>query len=130
VEVTYKLDLSGVLHVSAQHLPSGTSAAVQIANSPYRLTALRRSAARTEVEQLRAGAGEGAAVDTATESDLALAMAMVARARRAIERGTDDATALDRVKASLVALNEAVEKKAPDTADRTDALSDALLDLV
>jgi hypothetical protein len=57
-------------------------------------------------------------------------MAMVARARRAIERGTDDATALDRVKASLVALNEAVEKKAPDTADRTDALSDALLDLV
>jgi len=132
VEVTYKLDLSGVLQVSAQHLPSGTSAAVQIANSPYRLTALRRSAARTEVEQLRAsaGAGEGAAVDTATESDLALASAMMSRARRAIERGTDDATALDRVKASLVALNEAVEKKAPDTADRTDALSDALLDLV
>jgi molecular chaperone DnaK len=130
VEVTYKLDLSGVLHVSAQHLPSGTSAAVQIANSPYRLTALRRAAARTEVEELRAGAGEGAAVDTATESDLALAIAMISRARRAIERGADDPTALDRVKASLVALNEAVEKKAPDTADRTDALSDALLDLV
>jgi hypothetical protein len=31
---------------------------------------------------------------------------------------------------SLGALSEAVEKKAPDTADRTDALSDALLDLV
>ena len=130
VEVTYKLDLSGVLHVSAQHLPSGTSAAVQIANSPYRLTAQRRAAARTEVEQVRVGAGEGAAVDTATETDLALAAAMLARARRAIERGADDATALERVKASLGALDAAVEKKAPDTADRTDALSDALLDLV
>jgi molecular chaperone DnaK len=130
VEITYRLDLSGVLHVSAQHLPSGTSAAVQIANSPYRLTAQRRAAARAEVEELRAGAGEGAAVDAATATDLSLAEAMLARARRALERGTDDAGALERVKVALLALVEAVEKKAPDTADRTDALSDALLDLV
>jgi molecular chaperone DnaK len=130
VEVTYKLDLSGVLHVSAQHVPSGTSAAVQIANSPYRLTSQRRAAARVEVEELRAGAGEGAALDHATETDLSLAAAMLARAQRAVERGADDVEALEHVKASLAALQEAVAKKAPDTAERTDGLSDALLDLV
>ena len=82
VEVTYRLDLSGVLHVSAQHLPSGTSAEVHIANSPYRLTAQRRAATRAEVEELREGASEGTAVDTATESDLSLANAMLGRAKK------------------------------------------------
>jgi len=130
VEVTFRLDLSGVLHVSAQHLPSGTSAAVQIANSPYSLTAQRRAAARAEVEELRAGATEDTAVEAATETDLSLARAMLARAQKAVARGGDDAAAIERVKAAIVALDEAVARKAADASERTDALSDALLDLL
>lgn len=129
IELTFRLDLSGVLHVSAQHLPSGTSAAVVIANSPYRLTAQRRAQARAEVEELRAGAGEGHAVEKATETDLSLARAMLARARKAIGLGAGEAAALDRVRAVVASLEEAVESASPRTAELTDALSDALLDL-
>ncbi len=136
VEITFRLDLSGVLHVSAQHLSSGTSAAVQIANSPYSLTAHRRAAAKAEVEELRAGAGEGAAVagegaavEAATETDLSLARAMLARAEKAVTREAE-AGALERAKAAMADLKAAVESRSPDTAELTDALSDALLDLL
>ncbi len=129
VEVTFRLDLSGVLHVSAQHVPSGTSAAVQIANSPYSLTAHRRAAAKAEVEALRASAGEGIAVERATETDLSLARAMLSRAEKAISRGGDPAV-VARVKAAVAALTASVDAAAPDTAEHTDALSDALLDLL
>jgi molecular chaperone DnaK len=129
VELTFRLDLSGVLHVSAQHLPSGTSATVQIANSPYNLTAQKRAAAKAEVEELRAGAGEGSAVETATETDLSLARAMLARAEKAIPRG-GEAGAVARAREAAMNLKAAVESRSPDTAERTDALSDALLDLL
>jgi molecular chaperone DnaK len=130
VEVTFRLDLSGVLHVSAQHLPSGTSAAVQIANSPYRLTAQRRAAERAEVEELRAGATEAEPEEEVDEADLSLARAMLARARKALERGSDDAAALDRVRSAMATLELAVEGRSPDAVALTDALSDALLDLL
>ncbi|WP_438030359.1 Hsp70 family protein [Sorangium sp. So ce233] len=132
VEVTFRLDLSGVLHVAAAHLPSGTSAAVEIANSPYQLTELRRAAAQAEVDALRAVASEGERDDgEATESDLSLARAMLARAERALGRAPrdGDAAALARVRGAAAALTEAVERRAPETAALTDELSDALLDL-
>jgi molecular chaperone DnaK len=138
IEVTFKLDLSGVLHVSARHLASGKSAEVEIAHSPYRLTEQRRAQDRAEVEALRAigaatdGAGgeegEGEEV-TATESELSLANAMLARARRARERG-GEAEVLGRVDEAAKVLEAAVASKAPATAELTDELSDALLDLV
>lgn len=133
VEVTFRLDLSGVLHVAATHLPSGTSAAVEIANSPYQLTELRRAAAQAEVDALRAVASEGERDDgEATESDLSLARAMLARAERALGRAPrdGDAAALAWVRGAAAVLTEAVERRAPGTAALTDELSDALLDLV
>ena len=130
VELTFRLDLSGVLHVTAQHLSSGTSANVVIANSPYQLTAQRRSAARAEVEELREGATEGHAEEHATETDLSLARAMLTRARKAVERGSDDAAALERAKGAIGALEAATARRSPDVAALTDALSDALLDLL
>ncbi|MEZ4295996.1 MAG: Hsp70 family protein [Polyangiaceae bacterium] len=129
VEVTYRLDLSGVLHVSAEHLPSGTSASVQITNSPYRLTEQHRAAAKAEIEELRAGASEGHADETATETDLSLARAMLTRAEKALAKG-GDTEAHQRVRAAISALQSAASKKSSETATLTDALSDALLDLL
>jgi molecular chaperone DnaK len=129
VEVTFRLDLSGVLHVQAQHLPSGRSAAVQIADSPYRLSEQRRTSGRAEIEELRAGAraeGEGP-----TESDLSLARAMLGRAERALERGagvSDEER--ERVRAAMRALSAAVASGDPRTMELCDALSEAVLDLL
>ncbi|WP_437616400.1 Hsp70 family protein [Sorangium sp. So ce834] len=130
VEVTFRLDLSGVLHVAATHLPSGARAAVEIANSPYQLTELRRAAAQAEVEALRAAASEGELGGEATESDLSLARAMLARAERALGLPGGDDAALARVRSAAAALTEAVARRAPGTAALMDELSDALLDLV
>jgi molecular chaperone DnaK len=129
VEVTFRLDLSGVLHVSAQHLPSGRSADVRIADSPYRLTAQRRTSARAEVERLRARApAQGGGP---SESDLSLATAMLARARRVLSDGAaqgDEGRA--RVQQAADALAGAASSRDPRTTELCDALSDALLDLV
>jgi molecular chaperone DnaK len=149
VEVTFRLDLSGVLYVSAVHVPSGRSAGVSIANSPYRLTEQRRQEAKAEVEAMRAArstASEGArgelpsSSSTETEgrgdsaiassSELSLANAMLARARRATERASVDPSARDKARAAADALAQAVEVKAINVAALTDSLSDALLDLV
>jgi molecular chaperone DnaK len=130
VEVSFKLDLSGVLHVHAQHLPSGKSAEVEIADSPYKLTQQRRTAARAEVEELRARAPEEAE-EGLSASDLSLAAAMLGRARRALEKGAgEDEEARERAREATAALEAAVARKAPETMDLCDALSDALLDLV
>ena len=130
VEVSFRLDLSGVLHVSAQHLASGRSANVRIANSPYQLTEVRRAAAQAEIEALRAaGAGEGEESEV-TESDLSLANAMLMRAQRAMESDAGDAATRGRVEQAAAALSRAVAAKDPTIVVLTDELSDALLDLV
>jgi molecular chaperone DnaK (HSP70) len=130
VEVSFRLDLSGVLHVSAQHLASGRSANVRIANSPYQLTEVRRAAAQAEIEALRAaGAGEGEENEV-TESDLSLANAMLMRAQRAMESDAGDAPTRGRVERAAAALSRAVVAKDPTIVVLTDELSDALLDLV
>jgi molecular chaperone DnaK len=130
VEVTFRLDLSGVLQVAATHVPSGTSAAVEITNSPYRLTEERRVTAQAEIEALRAAASEGDTVAAATESDLSLAKAMLSRAGRALDDPARAPAAAARVRSAAAALEAAVEKKHPRTAELTDELSDALLDLM
>ena len=128
VEVTFRLDLSGVLHVHAEHLPSGRSAEVHIADSPYRLTEQRHRSAHAEVEAIRAAAP--AAEPGASESDLSLARAMLGRAGRALEKGEGDEASRARVRDAAGALKAAIEARAADVMDRSDALSDALLDLI
>jgi molecular chaperone DnaK (HSP70) len=132
IEVTFRLDLSGVLHVRAQHLPSGVAADVRIADSPYGLTQQRREKARAEVERMRAEAP--APVEGLSDSDLSLATAMLARARRALENGVGESSgageARERVRAASDALSEAVAGRDPRAMELCDALSDALLDLV
>jgi molecular chaperone DnaK len=128
VEVTFKLDLSGVLHVRAVHVLSGRSAETHITESPYRLTEQHRRSASAEVEQIRAAAPEAAAGPS--EQDLSLARAMAARAAKALEKGGGDDEARAKVKVAAEALEAAIAARSAEVMDRCDALSDALLDLV
>lgn len=128
VEVTFRLDLSGVLHVRAQHLPSGLAADVHIADSPYRLTEQRRRAAGAEVEEIRANAP--AVEEGPSANDISLAQAMLGRAARALETPGGDEAAKARVKDAAKVLEEAIKARDRAMLERCDALSDALLDLV
>ena len=124
VEIKFRLDLSGLLHIAATHLPSGRSAEVTIANSPYRLTEVKREAAKKEVDALRVlKPAQGA-----SDSDLSLARAMLARADKAMASGSGDA--LRAVQAAREALQQAIDDADVTVAEKMDALSDALLDLM
>ena len=127
VDVTFQLDLSGLLHVTATHLPSGKSAKVTIADSPYRLTELKRKQAAEQVELLRATAQEEPA--GVSEADLSLARAMLARADKALASAdeSEDRVVVEAARAELL---EAIETGAEDIEERMDDLSDALLDLM
>ncbi len=144
VHVTFALDLSGVLHVEATHGPSGRSARVSIANSPYRLTELRREEAKEMVQELRE---QGPCSDSAPqEAARAAAQALLARAEAAIaaaERSSSADTepsngaeaepsdkAVAQAHQARERLAESLRRDA-DTIDAdADALADALLDLV
>jgi molecular chaperone DnaK len=128
VEVTFKLDLSGVLHVRAVHVPSGRTAEAHITESPYRLTEQHRRRAGAEVEQIRAAAPEAA--EGPSEHDLSLARAMAGRAVKALEKEGGDEAARAAVKTAALALEEAIAARSADVVERCDALSDALLDLI
>jgi molecular chaperone DnaK len=129
IEVTFELDLSGVLHVTAKHVPSGVQGMVTFAHSPYRLTEQRRKAAREQVKQLEATVKRGD-VQEADEADLSLARAMLTRGRKALEKATDAAPeVLNRLKSAIGELNRAVENKLPTVPEATDKVSDVLLDL-
>lgn len=145
VEVAFKLDLSGVLHVTARHVPSGRSAQVTIANGPYQLTAQRRDEARRELDALRARVADGAAVEPeasrpaaagpAAKADPRRSEAATTRARSLLTKA-DKALAsqppsgalstVGRARAALAAALDA----GGDIDEATDALADALLDLV
>ena len=128
VEVTFRLDLSGVLHVRALHVPSGVSADVHIAESPYRLTEQVRKSAGAEVAAMRAQAPEAARGPS--ESDISLAGAMHGRALRALAKEGGDEATRARVSAAATTLLAAIEARDPELMDRSDELSDALLDLI
>ncbi len=132
VEVTFRLDLSGVLHVRAVHVPSGRSADVHIADSPYQLTEVRRRSAGAEVTAMRelGAAADERAAEGPSSSDLSLARAMLGRAKRALEKEGGDEAARDRVRAAVTALEAAIEARDPGVMDHSDDLSDALLDLI
>lgn len=129
VEVTFKLDLSGVLHVSAKHVPSGTSATVTFADSPYRLTEQKRKAAREQIEQLRSGDGAQGVAERAADADLKLARALLSRAEKALAANPSAQEAAARVSTAMAALKAAADSADPAVADLADALSDALFDL-
>jgi molecular chaperone DnaK len=143
VEVRFRLDLSGVLDVTATHLPSGKAASVTIEHSPYRLSEQTRQRAQAQIEALRDASGPSGAADSppaderASEAELALAQALLARAERALStpRHSDDqpaheAAAVERVRTARADLAAAVTERGPDVGARSDALSDALLDLL
>jgi molecular chaperone DnaK len=124
VEVCFRLDLSGVLSVTATHVPSGTRAEVEIARSPSRLSEARRIAERAEVAELRE-----LSPAPANDADRKLALALLQRAERAL--ATTDATSEDaaRARATVERVTLAVERRSDDLGEAMDALGDALLDL-
>jgi molecular chaperone DnaK len=131
VELTFRLDLSGVLTARAKHIPSGLDAKVTFANSPYHLTAQRREAQRSEVAALRdVSANDSAPATEASDSDRKLADALIKRAQRSLAQAEGvDATARKKVEAAVSNLSEALAGRGKDVATLIDALSDALLDL-
>ena len=127
VDVTFRVDLSGVVHIRATHGPSGRAAEVTIANSPYRLTAQKREAARAEVESMRAATPAGPSA-AASQADLQLARAMILRAEKVLERADADAERA-RLREATDALVRALGDSDPSMSRLTEAVSDALLDL-
>lgn len=130
IEVVFKLDLSGVLHVRAKHVPSGKDATVVFANSPHRLTAQKRQAARAQIEAMRAAAPALPASPEVSEADLSLAKAMMTRARKALDGVQAETEAASRVSKCMQELTRAVSAKDAAVPELTDKLSDALLDLM
>lgn len=131
VEVTFQLDLSGVLHASAKHVASGRSATVTFADSPYRLTELKRKSARAEVQELLAAGTEDRSGPAIAKADLELAKALLARAEKALEAAssaTDETR--ERVRGAMKNLSAAIEAGDPRMGELEDALSDALFDLM
>jgi len=131
VEVTFRLDLSGVLDVTALHVPSGKSTRVTFSDSPYRLSEQRLQSARKELESLRAISAP--ADDAPNPAALSLAKAMLKRADNALSAGSPantDPQPRTRVEAARVRLVQAIETRTPDLIEATDELSDALLDLL
>jgi molecular chaperone DnaK len=131
VEVTFQLDLSGVLHASAKHVASGRSATVTFADSPYRLTELKRKSARAEVQELLAAGTEDSSGPAIAKADLELAKALLARAEKALEAAssaTDETR--ERVRGAMKDLSAAIEAGDPRMGELEDALSDALFDLM
>ena len=131
VELTFRLDLSGVLAVRAKHVPSGLDARVTFANSPYHLTAQRREAQRSELMALRAvSPNESVTAAEVSQSDRKLADALITRARRCLEQADNiESTAREKVESAISELSEALAGSGKDATSLIDALSDALLDL-
>ncbi|MBX3274619.1 MAG: Hsp70 family protein [Sandaracinaceae bacterium] len=128
VDVTFRLDLSGVLHVTATHRPSGQSATTTIRNGPSRLTAQRREVARARIEALRAvevappePAAGSATLDPGEER---LARSLVRRAERSLE-GELDAALRERLSSARAAVCAAIEGVG-DLGDAVEALTEAL----
>lgn len=131
VEVTFRLDLSGVLHVTAEHIPSGRSTRVSIADSPYQLTAQHREQAQREIEALRPANSEAEApgAPPLAEGDLVRARTLLAKADKLLLNAAD-ADALSSLRQARDGLTQALERSSPDASEALDALADALLDLV
>jgi molecular chaperone DnaK len=131
VEVSLRLDLSGVLTARATHVPSGRDATVVFANSPYHLTAQRRSAQRREVEALRARpSAELPAARAVSDAERKLAEALLSRARRSLSQpDLLEPAAKQKVEDAAARLLQALAGDGADVAALVDDVSDALLDL-
>lgn len=133
VEVTFRLDLSGVLNVRAKHIPSGLDATVTFANSPYHLTAQRREAQRNELMALLAAPSTNDVNPdrVISESDRKLAEALIARARRSLAQAVSaDEDIKAKFERAMLDLESALSGNSGDVSSLIDALSDAMLDLM
>jgi molecular chaperone DnaK len=126
VDVTLRLDLSGVLEVSALHRPSGRSATARIDHGPTRLTRAQRDRAARTLEEMRERPEAPAAL-VPVAIDEKLARALLARAERAVGRDADS-DAARRVREAAVALTEAL-RDGSATETHLETLTDALFDM-
>lgn len=153
VEVRYRLDISGLLHVSATHVPSGKVGEVIIRNGPSRLTRSERRRTEGELARLRDSGPDASSdpssnghpnahlnghpgggdleADDAGASELRLADALLARAKRVLTRELSPDGRRE-VEEARNALQSAVDSGAAleILSERVDRLSGALLDLV
>ncbi len=125
--VTFRLDISGVLEVEAEHVDSGESQSTRIVDSPARLTAQQRKKAKDAVNALRANSDgpQSVSLDPALAQRAAT---MQARAERALAACID--TEGEPVRAALASLAAAVGNESAEVEARIDDLADTLLDLL
>ncbi|HJL15567.1 MAG TPA: Hsp70 family protein [Sandaracinaceae bacterium LLY-WYZ-13_1] len=133
VDVVFRLDLSGVLHVSATHRPSGQRATATIAHGPQRLTEQHREEARALHRRMREPSSTAPAASPApdgavSDGQLRLARSLIRRAERALDGAGIDAPLRTRVTEAAAALQAAIDE-GEGIAERTEALTDALYDL-
>jgi molecular chaperone DnaK len=130
IKVSFRLDLSGVLNASALHVASGLQTAVRIADSPMRLTRQQRRAAQSHLEKLRAE--RTTATEGADPAEATLARALLERAETVLHAHDTKATpsAVARVTAAISGVQAALDDDPSQLAQASDALSDALLDLI
>jgi len=128
VDVVFDLDLSGVLHVSAAHRPSGREASIAIKHGPTRLTDQRRESSRARVEKLRSEGGQGTESPAEKgKGETRLARSLLRRAERALSGEIPPAlrTRLEEAKARL----ERVHAEEDDATEAVEALADLLYEL-
>ncbi len=137
VDVTFQLDLSGVLHVSATHRPSMTQASTTIKHGPSRFTEQRRESSKALIEQLRGGGDEAQTIAKPeaiepssaqpSESERRLARSLLKRADRALG-GDVEAALRERLSAAGATVASALEGDG-DLERAVEALTDLLYEL-
>ena len=124
VTVNFALDLNGILHVTVTERATGRQVSEQLKADRQRLSPEQIDASRAKL-----GLTDESPV-TAVELDAELdpgTKALVQRAQRVLERGDVDADLAGQLQETIEQLDEAA---AEDDADRIEALSNALIDLL
>jgi len=121
IDVSFQLDLSGVLHVTASHRSSGKQASASIKHGP----ALRGGSG----EEVTDGVAEiEAQAPAPTKSDQRGARAMLRRAQRVLDAAPEEAGDHAELRKLTRGLEQALESNAPAD-DLGEQVADALYEL-
>lgn len=130
VDVSLRLDISGLLHASAVHVLSGREAEVTIRRGPAALTRTEKRRARERIALIEQPGERD--IDGVDEEQRRLASALLERADRVIDRSESPSPELEALKGARTELATALESGEDSQllAELVDSLSGALLDLM
>lgn len=124
VDVSFQLDISGVLQVKAVHVHSGLEATAVFKDHPTRLSKRAKKQSKDSLAKLELHE------ETSDEDELSLAQAMLTRAQHVLADAVEaDEAAVTRARELTTQLETAIEQRASEARQLSDDLADALLDL-